>query len=959
MKLNQVIHNFKIERIRESAELKGTLYEMRHIKTGTELAFLDNNEDNKLFSVAFKTLPWDDTGVFHILEHSVLAGSENFPVKEPFLDLLKSSMNTFLNAMTFPDKTMYPVSSRNEQDFINLVTVYLDAVFKPAIYTNESIFRQEGWHYEVNDGKPSYNGVVFNEMKGALSSVYGLSERITLKYLFPDSIYGFESGGDPKSIPDLTYENFIKAHSEFYSPTNAKIYLDGSVPLERTLKLIDESYLSGFEYNDKPHEIAFQKPIEKTEVSEYYQIGEDEAEDNKTYITVSKIFASWKDKKRIAAYNLIASYLADSNESPLKRAVLEKGLARDVDFYISDGIAQPFYSLAFRNTEPSRKEDLIEVYKAVLYRILTDGIDKEELTAQLNRYEFNLREAEEPKGLMRNIEALNSWLYGGDIMLYLENEDVLKDLRSSIETDYYENIIKELLDFSGTLTLTMLPSKTKGEEDRKAEEERVNKEYNSFSDEEKQKVFETYDKMRSWQDTPDSPEAAATLPVLSLSDVEKTPLWLDTEETAFGKTKLLFHKLDTNGIVHCSLYFNVADEGVESLMNLSLMSDLLSVLPTEKHSSAELQKEIKKTIGNLDFVVDAYSDLNKPLTAKPYFTVNFSVLESNFTAALELVGEILTQTIFDRKDIIKENVLQSSENLYQALVGSGHIFALRRALSATSASSRMNELCKGFEFLEYLRSFADNFEEKADSFVAFMKNAAKTVFTSSRLTVSETSFAAHSGLKSFVESLPEGNIKLSALELEENKAVKEAIIIPSGVSYAAYGANILSYGHPFEGKLVVASQLLTFGYLWNEIRVHGGAYGCGFRSGITGNVTFDSYRDPSPLNSVKVYKNTAEYIKQFVSSEEEIEKFIISSVAATEGLKSAARQGIEADMNYLMGYTLDDKQRIRTQMLTLKKEDLLSLCDLFEKMKDGNSVCIIGNADALSELDESWTVRKA
>lgn len=958
MKLNEIIHGFEIIRIRKSEELKGTLYEMRHLKTGAELAFLDNKEDNKLFSVAFKTLPWDDTGVFHILEHSVLAGSESFPVKEPFLDLLKSSMNTFLNAMTFPDKTMYPVSSRNEQDFLNLVTVYLDAVFKPAIYTNESIFRQEGWHYEINDGVPSYNGVVFNEMKGALSNVFGLAERLTLKYLFPDSIYGFESGGDPESIPDLTYESFLKAHSEFYSPSNAKIYLDGDVPLDRVLELIDKKYLSTLDFVDKKHVIDYQKPIEKTEITSYYEIGKDESEDNKTQIILSKIFASWEERKRIMGFNLISSYLADSNEAPLKRAILEKGLAQDVDFYVEDGIAQPFYSVTFKNTDLSKKDEITKAYIEVLNKILADGIDREELTAHLNRYEFNLREAEEPKGLSRNIDALNSWLYGGDMLMYLENNAVLKELRDAIDTDYYEKIIQELISFDNTLTLVMLPSKTKGEEDRIAEENRVTGEYNSFSDKEKASVLETYEKMRAWQDTPDSPEAAATLPVLSLSDVKKTPMWLDTEEKTVDGAKFLFHKLDTNGIVHCNMYFNIADTGLENLQALSLMSDLLSVLPTKKHSSALLQKEIKKTIGALDFIVDSYPDLNNPLKTKPYFVVSFSALESNLESAVSLISEILLETEFDSKDIIKENVLQSSENLYRALMSSGHIFALRRTLAQTSAAPRINEICKGYDFLVYLRAFAENFESKADGFITSLKTLSNEIFASSRLILSETSEARHVTLEKLISSLPRGEVKSDTLTLEKLEPKKEAILIPSGVSYAAYGSNIQQYGYKYEGKLTVASTLLTFGYLWNEIRVHGGAYGCGFRTSYYGGVTFHSYRDPSPLNSVEVYKNTAEFIKEFVESEEVIDKYIISSIAATEGLSSTARQGFDADYNYLIGYTRDDKQKARTEMLALQKKELLTLCDLFEKMKDGNSVCIIGNADALKDVSDGYTVIK-
>lgn len=954
MNLNDIIHGFKIERIRESAELKGTLYEMRHIKTGAELAFLDNKEDNKLFSVAFKTLPWDDTGVFHILEHSVLSGSDNYPVKEPFLDLLKSSMNTFLNAMTFPDKTVYPVSSRNEQDFINLTRVYLDAVFRPAIYHNESIFRQEGWHYEVEDGKPSYNGVVFNEMKGALSSVDGLSDRVGRKYLFPNSIYGFESGGDPESIPDLTYESFLSAHSEFYSPTNAKFYLDGDVPLDRVLTVIDEEYLQTFEYNDKSHTIEYQTPAGEQDITSYYEIGKEESEENKAYVTFSKIFATWEQRPRIMAYSLISSYLTDSNESPLKRAILEKGLAQDVVFYVEDGIAQPFYSIVFKNTEESKKDEIKAVYTDVLNRILEKGIDKEELTAYFNQFEFQLRETEEPAGLVRNIYALNSWLYCGDLMLYLENNDILKEMREAIKTDYYDKILAELLSFENTLTLTMLPSKTKGGEDRKREEERVNAEYFAFDEAQKKEIEEAYNKMRLWQDTPDSPEAKKTLPVLSLSDVDKTPMWLETEEKC--GSRLLFHKLDTNGIVHCNMYFSIADEGFENLFTLSLICDLLSVLPTEKHTSPELQKEIKKTIGYLDFNAEAYPVTDNPLSAKPMLCVSFSVIENNLDSALELIREILLETKFENKKIIKENVLQSIETLYHSFMSMGHSFAVRRALSQSSASAYIAEKCKGYDFLCALRAFADSFDEKAEAFIRCAEAVTKSVFTSSRLIISETAEAPHSALEGFITSFPQGEIKTDTLFAEPKEPVKEAILVPAGVSFAAYGANIRQYGFEYSGMTTVAATLLTYGYLWNEIRVHGGAYGCGFRCAASGNTTFHSFRDPSPLNSVKVYKNTADFIRQFVDGDDVIDKYIISSIASTEALMSPARQGVQADVNYLIGFTYEDKLRIRTQMLNLKKEKLLLLCDLFEKMKNGNSVCIVGNEDALSETENEYNI---
>ena len=958
MELNEILHGFKIERIRRSEELKGTLYEMRHMRTGAELAFLDNKEDNKLFSVAFKTLPWDDTGVFHILEHSVLAGSENYPVKEPFLDLLKSSMNTFLNAMTFPDKTMYPVSSRNEQDFINLTRVYLDAVFKPAIYHNESIFRQEGWHYEPDeDGNIFYNGVVFNEMKGALGSVDGQIELEMNRALFPDSIYGFESGGDPASIPDLTYESFLSAHSEFYSPSNAKIYLDGNVPLDRVLKIIDEEYLGVMDFTVKDHPLEMQKSVPASQRKAYYEIGKDESEENKTQVVYGKVFANWEERKRIMAYSLISSFLAGSNEAPLKRAVLEKGLAQDVEFSVLDGIAQPFYSIVFRNTNEDKKDEIKKVYTETLERLVNGALDKEELEANLNQFEFALRETEEPAGLFRNINALNSWLYGGDMLLYIENNAILRELREEINTDYYEGIIKELLDFSDMLTIIMLPSKTKGNEDREKENSRVKAEWNAFDESERQKRLDIYEKMRAWQSAPDSPEAKATLPVLALSDVDRKPMWTDTEISEANGIKLLYHNVPSNGIVYAFMYYDISDFDDDTLRKLSFLSGLFGLLPTERHTPSQLQKEIKKNIGAIDFTVDVMLIKDSTKQCKVYFNIGFCMLENRLEEATALIREILLTTKFDNKDIIRENLLQGYEKEYQSIISAGHNCANKRVLANSSAVSAVKEITSGYDYLCYLKEFSERFDEKADGFIAWAEKTVKELFVSSRLILSHTCENRHPELGEIISTmLPEGSAVQCVYEKESTPPVKEAILIPAGVSFASYGSNIKPYGFDYNGRLNVTSMILTFGYLWNEVRVLGGAYGCGFRAGRSGNVTFHSYRDPNPLGSIKTYKNTSDFIKELVSSDEDTDKYIISSIASMEGLLSAVKQGYVADANYLSGITFDDKQKTKDEMLTFKKEDLLELCDLFDKMREGNSICIVGNEDALKDLGEDWKI---
>ena len=958
MKQNDVLHGFKVTRVRESEELKGTLYEMEHLKTGAELAWLDNDCDNMLFSATFKTLPWDNTGVFHILEHSVLSGSDNYPVKEPFLDLVKSSMNTFLNAMTFPDKTMYPVSSRNEQDFINLTRVYLDAVFRPAIYHNDSIFRQEGWHYEVEEDEPLYNGVVFNEMKGAYASVDTQIEDELQRSLFPDSIYGFQSGGYPPEIPDLTYENFLRDHSEFYSPSNCRIYLDGNLPLDRVLTIIDEEYLSTFERDDRTHEIAMQKPVATQDRVRFYEIGKDEDEANKSHLVLGKVFSDWESRKRNIVYTLMSIYLAGDNESPLKRAILERGLAQDVEFSIMDSIAQPFYVIVFRNMESSDKDEVLKVYRETLEKILRDGVDKDALTGCINRFEFSLRESGEPQGLYRVINAMNSWLYGGDPMLYLESDHLVHELRDALDTELYTDVIRELLDEEGLVKITMLPSKTKGEEDAEKEYERVTKEYSSFSEAELKEVEETYERMRKWQDTPDAPEAVAKLPVLEISDVDPKPQWVDTEIREKDGVRFLYQPIFTNGVVHVNMYFNVSDLSEDSLKMLSAMTEFLGLLPTAKHTSAELQKETRKLFGGIDYNLITPWVKDHTDRVRPYFVVAFSVLEENLDPAMDLVIEILTESDFKVKETVLENLLQAKEVLYQGIMGSGNHFAARRVLSNYTAAAYLEEKVNGYSYYLFVKKLLDDFEDKSADLMNDWESLAAKIFTSSRLTLGETSTESHPALERFASELPKGEPAPEYREVPiKGESTKEAILIPAGVSFASLGANMLKYGFSHSGRFQVLSQIMSYGYLWEEIRVHGGAYGCGFSAGMMGNMVFTSYRDPNPKNSLTVYQNAGDFIRDFTESDEDLTKYIISSIAGMDGLVTSARRGYGQELNVIRETDYDDLLRIRQQMLAITREDLAELAELFDKAALDASICVVGNADAIAP-DDSWEVYK-
>ncbi len=964
MKLQDLICGFRVVREVKSEELGGTLWSLCHEKTGAELVWLDNGESNMLFSIAFKTLPWDDTGVFHILEHSVLGGSEHYPVKEPFLDMLKGSMNTFLNAYTFPDKTMYPVSSRNEQDFMNLVSVYLDAVFCTAIYKNPNIFAQEGWHYELHEGDtaPIYKGVVFNEMKGACSSVDTVMELELNRRLFPDNCYQYLGGGHPAAIPDLTYERFLQAHRDCYHPSNARIYLDGALPLSRVLAQID-GYLGRYEKAEPQPAIIMQEPVPAQACEAYYEIGKDEDAVNKTQIVFGKILCDWSDRKKQLAGNVLASYLAGSNAAPLKRAVLESGLAQDLDLIVNEGIAQIPVMLCVRNTEAAHKEQIKRIIRETCERLLEGGLDAEELAADINQMEFSMKEQDEPKGIGRAIAAQSSWLYGGDPLLYLLCDDDIAAVRGELGTGYFEALLREmLLDDEHMVEVTVLPSKSLGDETRAAEQARLAQAQAKWSEEERQALLAAQKALESWQASVDTPEALATLPRLSVADIDPLPEKQETQVTTRDGVTILHHPMATNGVVHVNLHFNVADLPLEKFADLSFLCGLFTELPTAHYTVEELQRELKKYVGFINVGLTPYSVVGNPDVCRPFLTVSFSVLEQNVPVAVELVCEIVTHTSFADAGQIQEILLQDCESMYQGFIEQGNKYAGMRTLRGVSASSAVLEQIEGYDFYRRIQAFAENFEAQIGAFQAWAQKICGQLFTTARLTISETAAAQHEELLAILPLLgcagQAGAAELPAqmtVELAKTP-VKEAIQIPAGISYAAMGGNLRDYGANYNGKLMVLSGILSYGYLWNEVRVKGGAYGCGFGANTSGNVTFRSFRDPSPLRSLDVYRGTAEFIRSYCANEESVEKYIISSVANTEPLLAPAKKGMSADTEYFCGATYEDKCARRRQMLDLKKEELLELCELFEKMSEQSSVCVIGHEAVVAELDESWNV---
>lgn len=941
---------FTVTRIREEKELGGRLVEMIHDKTGAELCWVDNKALNKTFCIGFKTLPENSTGVFHILEHSVLCGSDKYPVKEPFVDLLKSSMNTFLNAMTFPDKTIYPVSSRNKRDFLNLTSVYLDAVFAPALKHNPNIFRQEGIHTEFDEnGTPLYKGVVFNEMKGAMSDVSDKTESELGELLFPDNCYRFNSGGDPQVIPDLTYEQYVASYNTFYHPSNSRISLDGDVPLEETLALID-SYLGKYERSVTNHEIEMQQP-RTAEKTAYYEIAEGEDNGRKTILVLAKIIGTWRDRTKLLAAQVLSDVLAGTNEAPLKRAVLSSGLAEDFEISVMDGIAQPCISLTARNIKDEDSGKIRAVINETAAKIITEGVDKKSLTASINRLAFNSKQLPEPQGVYRAMYVQNSWLYGGDPMTYLVYDEAIKELRKMAEGKGFEDLLSELLGNDKELSaLHMLPSAALGNELREKEEKRLAKETSALTEAQKQELLAQLDDLEKWQTQPDSPEAAASLPALPLSEVSEKPEMTETVLKTENGVKVLYHPVQTHGIVYLTMYFPITNLTLDEITKISILPSLYGELPTKNYSTLELQQQIKTYIGTLNFKIGVLGRADSRGTCTPVFEVNAGMLEENLPKAKELIAEIILNTELNHPDKIKEIVTQEDEEWRQGAIGNGHAVGISVTCAHFTAKDAVNEAVSGYSATNFLHKFSKSFDEIIPDFLKTANRVATEALIRSGLILSITS-TSEADFSDLVSALPEGKALPKEAAYKTALPKKLGISVPGQVSYAVKGYHLCELDQKISGALKVADNLLTFCYLWNLIRVQGGAYGTGMRAALGGRMFCYSYRDPSPARSLGVYDTLSDCIKDFCGGDEDLDKLIISAIGNSEPLRTPASQGAAADDFYFTGITEEEQIRIRREMLATDREKLLSLCSVFDKMTENGTVCVVGHEAALKECD--------
>ena len=964
MNINDKIHGFTVTNIRDIREINGRLVEMRHDVTGAKLVWADNGDENKLFSVGFRTIPEDSTGVFHILEHSVLCGSDKYPVREPFVELLKTSMNTFLNAMTFPDKTVYPVSSRVEQDYLNLTEVYLDAVFRPAMITNPNIFYQEGWHIDTEGDEPVYKGVVFNEMKGAMSEVDEIAARHMGRLLFPHYCYGYNSGGDPDEIPELTYDSFVERYKRFYHPSNSYFYLDGDVPVEKTLELI-ESYLADYERRADLPVFTEQAPVRSDRVIEF-AVG---SEDDKPMICFGKIIGSWEDRDRNLALSIILEQIADSNESPLKRAVLSSGLAEDMEIYVQDGIAQPYLMMTFRgiSNEDGSKPDaagleriadrLLATVEETMAKITSDGFSRRGLEASLNQTDFRFRQYPEPQALYRAMAMFSSWLYDGDPAMYLTTDEGIANVRAMIEAGSMESLAAEVLGTTSDMSrLILVPSADYREREAAAEAARVKAAVDAMSDSERADLDELNRRLLEWQQTEDSEEALATIPQLDIADIDPMPELYATEEKEVNGARVLFHPIASNGIVYLNAYFPITQTGQSDLPAAALVTEFFKDLPTENHDVLSLQNEIRMYIGSLSFGLDILARDDDRETCTPCIRVRAAVLEDKLPQAEDLIIEILTRTRFGDRAMMRELITQIDEDSKRTAVGQGHRLAIYEARSHWSARDAVAEAVNGYTFMQYMHKMAAASDEQLDGFTAFAEETVKTGINRQNAIISVTA-SEYADVSRFVDMLPEGDKMPDKAAYASSLPRRMGIELPAAVSFAVMAYDMDGDGHKMSGSMQVAANIISLSHLWNVIRVQGGAYGASMAAGRTGNVICYTFRDPSPARSLGVYGTLADFLEGFASGGSsadgaDIDGFIISTIANTEPLMSPAQKGRASDDFFLSGFTDEDRIRIRREMLETTPKDLAAMRGILEDFAAKGTVCVAGPKSVLEACED-------
>ena len=959
MEIQEKIHGFRLMKTRRIPEADSTAYEFLHEKSGARLLFLENQDDNKVFSISFRTPPKDDTGAAHVVEHSVLCGSRKFPLKEPFVELVKGSLNTFLNAMTFPDKTMYPVASRNDKDFQNLMDVYLDAVFYPVMRQKPEVLWQEGWHYETErpEDPLTYSGVVYNEMKGATSSPEDLLETEIFKALYPDTPYHFESGGNPERIPDLTQEKFVAFHQRYYHPANSYIYLYGDLNIEEKLAFLDEAYLSHFSRIEVDSAIPRQPLFDGLRrVAKEYPVGAEEDTAAKTYLSWSLIACDAADRLTQAGMAILVHALFTTDAAPLRQALLDAGIGKDMTASLENQVAQPSLTVEVTNAEATDADRFHQVMEETLTKLVRDGIDRTLLEASLNWMEFKMREADfgtTPKGLIYNMAVMTNWLYGEEPTEPLFYEENLQKLRDGLDNGYFEDLARRcLLENPHQVLVTMAPSRTMAAAREAAVAAQLAKKKAAMAAAEIEAVIENAARLKAMQETPDTPEALAKIPLLQLADITPEMEKLSLKEREIGRIKVLLSDLPTHGIAYLNFYFDGSVLTAEDQLYAYLLCDLFGAVDTKRHSYAELTNLKNLHTGGISYDLTAIAQAEDPAQWTPKAVVKARALVRKLPELFALLEEILTASSFDDAKRLRELI-------DQCIAGSERqIMNMPQRVMA----SRLNAYLlpgAGFDdrsslaYYRFLRDLRANFAARFKELRTRLDEVRRRLYRREGLILSVTTAEADYGAvekaaASFLAALPAEHYPAADYTLAA-PVKNEGLTNSSRVQYVGKAADFRKLGYPFTGAMRVLETIMRYGYLWNRVRVQGGAYGASAQFSREGILLFTSYRDPNLSETLAVYDEVADYLRQFTASAREMTKYIIGTISAMDTPLTPQMKGSLAAGCYLRGVTDEMRQQTRREVLTTGEAEIRALAELVEKGMKQDIYCVFGNEEKLKE----------
>ena len=946
---------------------KGTL--LKHKKSGARVLLMENDDENKVFTIGFRTPPSDSTGVPHIMEHSVLCGSKEFPVKDPFVELVKGSLNTFLNAMTYPDKTVYPVASCNDKDFQNLMHVYMDAVFYPNIYQNDKTFRQEGWSYKLDDpdGELTISGVVYNEMKGAFSSPEGVLDRVVLNSLFPDNAYSVESGGDPEVIPELTYEQFLDFHRKYYHPSNSYIYLYGDMNMEEKLRWLDEKYLSDFENEPVDSEIHLQKPFtEMKEVVQEYSIASEESEEDNTYLSYNKVIGTTLDEKLYLAFEILDYALLSAPGAPLKKALLDAGVGKDISGSYDNGVYQPIFSVISKNANVEQKEEFVRVIEDTLKDIVKNGINKKALRAGINYHEFRFREADfgnYPRGLMYGLQLFDSWLYDETKpFIHMQAIPTFEFLKEQVETGYFEELIqKYLLDNTHGSIVIIKPERGRTARMDKELADKLQAYKDSLSKEEIDALVKATKELEEYQEEESAPEDLAKIPVLGREDISREIAPIYNKELETSGVKLVHHGVETNGIGYTALLFDLSGIPEEKLPYISILQSVLGVINTKNYEYSELFNEINVHTGGIGTSLELYTDVTK-VKEKEFratFEIKGKALYPKMDVLFSMMREILMESDLGDEKRLKEILAMLKSRLQMSFLSSGHTTAALRSLSYTSPMAKFKDDTDGIGYYEVVKELEENFEEKKAELIENLRQIAQQIFRKDNLIISYTSSA--DGLAPMEEAFAKIADTLHTEEKEaatlcEIHCVKrnEGFKTSSKVQYVARTGNFIDRGVEYTGALQILKVILSYDYLWQNVRVKGGAYGCMSSFNRIGEGYLVSYRDPNLEKTMEIYEGVVDYLKNFNVDDRDMNKFIIGTISNIDRPMNPAAKGSRSMNLYMNHVSAEMIREERNQILDAQQSDIRALADVLQALLDAHELCVIGSEEKIEEQKEMF-----